>query len=204
MGRRRTDGLRRPAGPRRRSRSACASSGAVPRPFPGAPVVRRTPPARLRRAKSRRLPRPSRLPRPESRPRPSSPPPRACAARRIATGAAVRRASTAADSRSTCSRTTASRFPATREAQFEVGDAITDEAIEAGDLLFFSTTDSGPSHVAIAISLDEFVHAPSSRGVVRVERRSLRGTGPNDSLARGAFRPRGTDPCGRAGARSRA
>jgi len=64
-------------------------------------------------------------------------------------------------------------IPRDTEAQFEAGDAITDEAIEAGDLLFFSTTDSGPSHVAIAISLDEFVHAPSSRGVVRVERRSL-------------------------------
>jgi len=64
-------------------------------------------------------------------------------------------------------------LPRETSAQFEVGDAVTDEAIEAGDLLFFSTIDSGPSHVAIAISLDEFVHAPSSTGAVRVERRSL-------------------------------
>jgi len=58
--------------------------------------------------------------------------------------------------------------------QYRVGDEIPDEAIEAGDLLFFSTTSSGPSHVAIAIGLDEFVHAPSSAGVVRVELRSAR------------------------------
>ncbi len=38
-----------------------------------------------------------------------------------------------------------------------------------GDILFFTTTDPGPSHVAIAIGGDQFVHAPSSTGVVRVE-----------------------------------
>ena len=41
---------------------------------------------------------------------------------------------------------------------------------DRGDLVFFSTTDPGPSHVAIAVNIDEFVHAPSSSGVVRVER----------------------------------
>jgi cell wall-associated NlpC family hydrolase len=64
-------------------------------------------------------------------------------------------------------------LPRDTRAQFGVGDEIVNQEIEAGDLLFFSTTDSGPSHVAIAIGLDEFVHAPSSTGVVRVERRSL-------------------------------
>jgi cell wall-associated NlpC family hydrolase len=39
----------------------------------------------------------------------------------------------------------------------------------AGDLIFFTTTEPGVSHVAIAIGGDEFVHAPSSTGVVRVE-----------------------------------
>jgi cell wall-associated NlpC family hydrolase len=35
--------------------------------------------------------------------------------------------------------------------------------------LFFETEGSGASHVAIAISSRQFVHAPNSRGVVRVE-----------------------------------
>jgi cell wall-associated NlpC family hydrolase len=45
-------------------------------------------------------------------------------------------------------------------------------AIEAGDLLFFTTVAPGASHVALAIGGDEFVHAPSERGQVRVERLS--------------------------------
>ncbi len=39
-----------------------------------------------------------------------------------------------------------------------------------GDLLFFSTVAAGASHVGIALGGEEFVHAPSSRGEVRVER----------------------------------
>ena len=43
--------------------------------------------------------------------------------------------------------------------------------VEAGDLIFFATSNSGAvSHVGMAIGGDEFVHAPSSRGEVRVER----------------------------------
>ena len=42
-------------------------------------------------------------------------------------------------------------------------------SIAAGDLLFFSTVAAGPTHVGIALGGDEFVHAPSSAGVVRVE-----------------------------------
>jgi cell wall-associated NlpC family hydrolase len=53
--------------------------------------------------------------------------------------------------------------------QFSAGSPVEREAIEAGDLLFFQTTAKGPSHVGIALGSDEFVHAPSSTGVVRVE-----------------------------------
>ncbi len=56
--------------------------------------------------------------------------------------------------------------------QFTFGSSIAMDAVEAGDLLFFATTDSSASHVAIAMGGDEFVHAPSSTGVVRVERLS--------------------------------
>src|SRR3954471_12233631 len=53
--------------------------------------------------------------------------------------------------------------------QFRVGKSIRAEDLAPGDMLFFTTTDPGPSHVAIAIGGDQFVHAPSSTGVVRVE-----------------------------------
>lgn len=54
--------------------------------------------------------------------------------------------------------------------QFSVGSTVRPEALQPGDLLFFTTTAPGPTHVGIAVGGDEFVHAPSSTGVVRVER----------------------------------
>jgi cell wall-associated NlpC family hydrolase len=56
--------------------------------------------------------------------------------------------------------------------QYRVGKSVKPEDLAPGDIVFFSTTEPGPSHVAIAIGGDEFVHAPSSTGVVRVERLS--------------------------------
>jgi cell wall-associated NlpC family hydrolase len=56
----------------------------------------------------------------------------------------------------------------TRE-QFEVGEKIRLKDVQVGDLVFFHTVASGASHVGIAVNDDEFVHAPSSAGVVRVE-----------------------------------
>ena len=53
--------------------------------------------------------------------------------------------------------------------QYRVGHTIGPQELAPGDILFFTTTDPGPSHVAIAIGGDQFVHAPSSTGVVRVE-----------------------------------
>jgi cell wall-associated NlpC family hydrolase len=50
-----------------------------------------------------------------------------------------------------------------------VGEPVERENIRAGDLVFFRTTGSGFTHVGIATSRDAFVHAPNSRGVVRVE-----------------------------------
>jgi len=56
--------------------------------------------------------------------------------------------------------------------QFRHGRAVTEHALAPGDLVFFSTTDAGASHVAIVVDGNKFVHAPSSKGVVRVERLS--------------------------------
>jgi cell wall-associated NlpC family hydrolase len=55
--------------------------------------------------------------------------------------------------------------------QFVQGVATRAGEIAAGDLIFFATTgnEADATHVAIAIGGDQFVHAPSSRGVVRVE-----------------------------------
>jgi cell wall-associated NlpC family hydrolase len=60
---------------------------------------------------------------------------------------------------------------ATRE-QFRIGHSVNKDHLAPGDLVFFSTTAPGASHVGIVIGGDQFVHAPSSRGVVRVERLS--------------------------------
>jgi cell wall-associated NlpC family hydrolase len=53
--------------------------------------------------------------------------------------------------------------------QYGIGQKIDRDDVRPGDLVFFETEKHGPSHVGIALGGDEFVHAPSSRGVVRVE-----------------------------------
>ncbi len=55
--------------------------------------------------------------------------------------------------------------------QYEAGrsvEPVTD--IRPGDLVFFSTVGPGPTHVGVVVDHDQFIHAPSARGVVRVER----------------------------------
>ena len=54
--------------------------------------------------------------------------------------------------------------------QFQQGTSVDPPNVAPGDLIFFTTTGPGASHVGIAVGSDEFVHAPSSTGVVRVER----------------------------------
>lgn len=53
--------------------------------------------------------------------------------------------------------------------QFRIGKNVDRDRLEPGDLVFFSTVAPGASHVGIMIGGDQFVHAPSERGVVRVE-----------------------------------
>jgi cell wall-associated NlpC family hydrolase len=64
-------------------------------------------------------------------------------------------------------------LPRDTSAQFLVGSSVLAGEQRPGDLIFFATTGGGPSHVGIAVDGDRFVHAPSSRGAVRVESLSL-------------------------------
>ena len=60
--------------------------------------------------------------------------------------------------------------PRTAAEQFQLGKQIELHQVRAGDLVFFSTVAPGASHVGLAVSSEEFVHAPAASGVVRVER----------------------------------
>jgi len=60
-------------------------------------------------------------------------------------------------------------LPRDVRSQYRAGTPVEPQDLGAGDLVFFVTAEPDVSHVAIAIGGDEFVHAPSSSGVVRVE-----------------------------------
>ena len=62
------------------------------------------------------------------------------------------------------------RLPREVREQYDAGQKVDLRNVEPGDLLFFATESRGASHVGVAIGGDQFVHAPSSQGVVRVER----------------------------------
>ena len=63
-------------------------------------------------------------------------------------------------------------LPRTVSEQARWGEKVNPAELRPGDLVFFSTVAPGPTHVGIVIGGDSFVHAPSSTGVVRVERLS--------------------------------
>jgi len=60
-------------------------------------------------------------------------------------------------------------LPRDVRSQFEVGSSIAPASVAPGDLVFFTTTGPGATHVGVAIGNGDFVHAPSSNGRVRVE-----------------------------------
>jgi cell wall-associated NlpC family hydrolase len=64
------------------------------------------------------------------------------------------------------------RVPRSVREQWQAGVPVDAAAVQAGDLVFFAIDGDEVSHVGMALGGDEFVHAPSSRGAVRVERLS--------------------------------
>lgn len=50
-----------------------------------------------------------------------------------------------------------------------IGDRVDRDHLQPGDVIFFAIDGHTLSHVAVAVSADTFVHAPSSRGRVREE-----------------------------------
>ena len=74
------------------------------------------------------------------------------------------------------------RLPRTVSEQFQAGREVDPRDLRAGDLVFFDTLHNGvrqlATHVGIVIGGDEFVHAPSTTGEVRVERLASSYWGP--------------------------
>jgi cell wall-associated NlpC family hydrolase len=66
------------------------------------------------------------------------------------------------------------RLPRETRDQYGAGVGISTGEVRPGDLIFFETVRTGASHVGIALDHEWFVHAPTSNGVVRVERYTSR------------------------------
>jgi len=148
--------------------AACASGGGVPRPrpFPGASLPAETAPAEARAEPGT----------------PAGPSPVAGLSAVVATaltlqGTPYRNGGSEPSRGLDCSGLVqwvfaqhGTALPRQTTEQFTVGARVAAADVRPGDLVFFSTVSRGASHVGIALGDGRFVHAPSSRGVVRVER----------------------------------
>jgi cell wall-associated NlpC family hydrolase len=158
--------------------AACASSNAVPRPFPGAPVARIPIPAPV-------APNAPEAPASATDSVPPFDPDRlsghrydgrAVADFALAFRGVPYRIGGADPEGFDCSGLVQYVFaqygihvPRVVEEQWQMGSKLKPSDIKPGDLLFFSTKGAGATHVAIALDSERFVHAPNSAGVVRVE-----------------------------------
>jgi cell wall-associated NlpC family hydrolase len=141
--------------------AACASAGGVPRPFPGAarPPTSPSPPTA------------------RTDPEPDAIPPAVVVTALTLRGTQYRNGGSEPSRGFDCSGLVqwvfaqhGTALPREVRGQYDAGRKIDEDEVQPGDLVFFQTISRGPSHVGIALGGGEFVHAPSSRGVVRVER----------------------------------
>ena len=150
---------------------ACAARGGVPRPFPGAAL----PPGAVEPSPE---PPPATAPPPSTAaPSPSTAAPPALVSAALQYQGVPYRNGGSDPSGFDCSGFVQYVFakfgtalPREVRDQYQAGKPIDLDEVEAGDLLFFETVSRGASHVGMAVGGGQFVHAPSSRGVVRVER----------------------------------
>ena len=61
------------------------------------------------------------------------------------------------------------QLPRTTYGLAKLGQSVAANDLNPGDLVFYNTLGRRNSHVGIYLGDDRFVHAPSSRGVVRIE-----------------------------------
>lgn len=59
-------------------------------------------------------------------------------------------------------------LPRTADLQFLVGRTVSPSALQAGDLIYFTTYEPGASHVGIYIGRNKFIHTSFSQGVVAI------------------------------------
>lgn len=57
-------------------------------------------------------------------------------------------------------------IPRSTSGQFGIGQSVSKNNLQAGDLVFFNTTGRGVSHVGIYVGNNNFIHASTSRGVM--------------------------------------
>jgi cell wall-associated NlpC family hydrolase len=165
--------------------AGCASTGAVPRPFPGAPIVTASPkpptPSDPAAAPGDPVTAPADVPPPVAAPIAPLPVPPEVVITALALQGTPYRYGGSDPSGFDCSglvqwvfRQHGVVLPREARDQFQSGTTIAPEDLRPGDLVFFATERRGDaSHVGIVLDQDTFVHAPNSRGVVRIERLEL-------------------------------